>query len=132
MAAGGEAGAAEGEDPMHNCPNCGLEAVGEEFCPDCGVKLARPAEGDAPREDRELRTRVVYQALDELSGRTVQKLLESEGIEAWLDSPPGGGFDGRAGFGRPFWGRVLVLEDREAAACRAIEGYLRSLGPGLH
>jgi hypothetical protein len=109
-----------------------MSAIEGEFCPDCGVKVA-PAPGTAEAgEDRELRTRVVYLAPDELTAVTLQKVLEAEGVDAWVQSIQVPYYDGLIGMVEGYWGRLLVLEDQETKARRVIEEYLRDLGPGVH
>jgi len=115
-----------------SCPNCGLSSIEGEFCPDCGVKVAPPPATEEPVEDRELRTRVVYLAPDELTAITLQKVLEAEGVESWVQSIQVPYYDGLIGMVEGYWGRLLVLEDQEARARRVIEDYLRNLGPGIH
>ena len=59
---------------MEMCPNCGLGAHDKEFCLECGVKVAEaPVEEEthlAP--DRELRTKPIYKAPDELAACSLQ------------------------------------------------------------
>ena len=69
---------------------------------------------------------------DELTAITLQKVLEAEGVEAWIQSIQVPYYDGLIGMVEGYWGRLLVLEDQEARARQVIEDYLRNLGPGLH
>ncbi|HET9232986.1 MAG TPA: DUF2007 domain-containing protein [Candidatus Eisenbacteria bacterium] len=82
--------------------------------------------------DRELRTKAVYKAPDEISAITLQKVLESEGVRAWIQSIQVPWYDGIMKMVEGYWGKVMVFEDQEAEAHRVIEDYFRSLGPGLH
>lgn len=116
------------------CPNCGMGSHDREFCLECGVKVMRPpVEEDTDESpDRELRTRAVYKAPDELSAVTLQKVLEAEGIAAWIRSVQVPWRDGIMKMVEGYWGTVVVYEDEEEAAREAIEDYLKRLGPGLH
>jgi hypothetical protein len=108
-----------------------MGSIDGEFCPDCGVKVSPPPPAVAG-DDRELRTKVVYLAPDELTAITLQKVLEAEEVEAWVQSIQVPYYDGLIGMMEGYWGRLLVLEDQEAKARRIIEDYLRNLGPGMH
>ncbi len=120
------------EGSPHSCPNCGMTSIEGEFCPDCGVKVSPVPEDGRPDQDRELRTRVVYLAPDELTAVTLQKLLEAEGVDCHVQSIQVPYYDGLIGMVEGYWGRLLVLEDEEPRARRIIEEYLRNLGPGVH
>jgi hypothetical protein len=131
----GWAGAAaqRAETLMEICPNCGTGASGREFCLECGVKVNAPEEEPAkPRFDRELRTKAVYKAPDEITAITLQKVLESAGIQAWTQSIQVPWYDGIMKMVEGYWGKVMVFEDQEAEARSVIDAYLKSLGPGLH
>jgi hypothetical protein len=118
------------EPTVEICPNCGTGSPGREFCLECGVKIgAHWAEEDLL--DRELRSRAVYKAPDELSAVTLRKVLESEGIQAWIQSTQMP-HDAIMNMVEGHWGNIMVFEDREEDARVAIENYLKSLGPGLH
>ncbi len=118
---------------MDICPNCGMGASGVDFCPECGVKVApRIAVEEEPGQDRVLQARIVYLAPDELAAATVQKVLESDGIESWIQSAQAPGFEALLGLIEGYWGRVLVFEDQEEAARFVIEGYFRTAGLGVH
>jgi|GEM_PF-943803 hypothetical protein len=116
------------------CPNCGMGSDDRDFCLECGVKVTHEGgehEVDfAP--DRELRTKAVYKAPDEISAITLQKVLESEGIRAWIQSIQVPWYDGIMKMVEGYWGKVMVFEDQEPNARRVMEEYFRSLGPGLH
>ncbi len=118
--------------PARTCPNCGMAVVEGEFCPDCGVKVSPPPSPAESGEDRELRMKVVYLAPDELTAITLEKVLEAEDVESWIQSIQVPYYDGLIGMVEGYWGRVLVLEDQETKARRIIEEYLRNLGPGMH
>ena len=117
---------------MHTCPNCGMGEICEEFCPDCGVKVAPHHEPPPDIRDRELRTKPVFLAPDEIAALTVQKILEAEGIEAWSQSLQVSGHEGLLRLIDGYWGRVLVFEDQESRACMAIEDYMRTSGTSFH
>ncbi len=117
---------------MDSCPNCGMGAEGLEFCPECGVKVAPRRVETSGSEDRVLQARAVYLAGDELSAVTLQRVLEADGIEAWIQVQRGGGMEGLSGAPEEGWGRVVVFEDQEESARSVIEAYLKSLGPGVH
>jgi hypothetical protein len=118
---------------MDVCPNCGMGASGVDFCPECGVKVSpRGHDDEGPGQDRILQAKIVYLAPDELAAATVQKVLESDGIESWIQSSQAPGFEALLGLIEGYWGRVLVFEDQEEAARTAIEGYLRTAGLGAH
>jgi hypothetical protein len=102
-----------------------------DFCLECGVKVTHEHEVDSP-PDRELRTKAVYKAPDEISAITLQKVLESEGIRAWIQSIQVPWYDGIMKMVEGYWGKVMVFEDQEPDARRVMEEYFRSLGPGLH
>jgi Putative prokaryotic signal transducing protein len=116
------------------CPNCGMGSDDRDFCLECGVKVTHEEDQHevdvAP--DRELRTKAVYKAPDEISAITLQKVLESEGIRAWIQSIQVPWYDGIMKMVEGYWGKVMVFEDQEADARRVMEEYFRSLGPGLH
>lgn len=116
------------------CPNCGLGSHDKEFCLECGVRVnPSPVEEKAVlAPDRELQTRAVYKAPDELAAITMQKVLESEGIESWIQSVQVPWYDGIMKMVEGYWGKVVVFEDQEEAAGKVIENFLKSLGPGLH
>ena len=118
---------------MHeSCPNCGMGFIDREFCLECGVKIpVSPGSADID-PDRELGTRAVYKAPDELSAITLQKVLESEGIKAWIQSTQIPWYDGIMKMVEGYWGKVIVFEDQEAQARDTIEDFLKTLGPGLH
>ena len=116
---------------MNTCPHCGLGTLDEEFCPDCGVRTgACTRDHRPPPGTRMLRRSVVYRAPDDVAAITIRKVLEAEGIEAWVESSPTHGLDALAGTGDGFWGMVRVYEDQEADAVRSIERYLVSLSGG--
>jgi hypothetical protein len=104
----------------------------KEFCLGCGVKMAPVPEADLSIPDRALRTRAVYKAPDEFAALTLQKVLESEGIQAWIRSDQTPWVDGIMRMVEGYWGKVVVYEDQEESAQRIIENYFRSLRPGLH
>jgi hypothetical protein len=118
---------------MEICPNCGTGASEKEFCLECGIRLNLPGD-DAPEPgfDRELATKAVYKAPDEITAITLQKVLESEGIRAWTQSIQMPWYDGIMKMVEGYWGKVVVFEDQEEEAQRVIEDYLKALGPGLH
>lgn len=116
---------------MENCPNCGMGSHERDFCLKCGVKVTPPPDEDG-HPDRELRTKAVYKAPDELSAITLHKVLESEGIRAWIQSIQIPWYDGIMKMVEGYWGKVVVFEDQEAEAREVIEDYLKSLGSGLH
>jgi hypothetical protein len=120
---------------MEICPNCGLGSHDKEFCLECGVKVVDVPpieEEESPQPDRELRTKAVYKAPDELAAITLQKVLEAEGIPAWIQSIQIPWYDGIMKMVEGYWGKVVVFEDQEDAARKVIEDYLKNLGPGLH
>jgi hypothetical protein len=121
---------------MEICPNCGMGSHDQGFCLECGVKLAPLPDTNEdhadPEPDRELRTCAVYKAPDEISAITVHKILESEGIPAWIQSIQIPWYDGIMKMVEGYWGKVIVFEDQEDSARRVIEEYFRDLGPGLH
>ena len=112
---------------MEICPNCGMGSHDKEFCLGCGVKMAPVLEEDPSIPDRELRTRAVYKAPDEFAALTLQKVLESEGVQAWVRSDQTPWSDGIAKMVEGYWGTVVVYEDQETSAQRIIEEYFRSL-----
>ena len=114
------------------CPNCGMGFTDREFCLECGVKITLPPEMVDSHPDRELGTRAVYKAPDELSAITLQKVLESEGIQAWIQSTQIPWYDGIMKMVEGYWGKVIVFEDQEIKARDTIEDFLKTLGPGLH
>ena len=120
---------------MEICPNCGMGSHDKGFCLECGVKvtsMSSSPDQTKPAPDRELCTKAVYKAPDELAALTVQKVLEAEGIRAWIQSIQIPWYDGIMKMVEGYWGKVVVFEDEEEAAQRAIEDYLKSRGPGLH
>jgi Putative prokaryotic signal transducing protein len=119
---------------MEICPNCGMGSEGKDFCLECGVKMApsAPEEVSESGPDRELRTMAVYKAPDEITAITLQKVLESEGIPAFIQSVQLPWYDGIMKMVEGYWGKVVVFEDQEEEARRVIEDYFRNLGPGLH
>jgi len=119
---------------MEICPNCGMGSHDQGFCLECGMKLnPAPEPAEDPRDpDRQLRTRAVYKAPDELSAITVHKVLESEGIPSWIQSIQIPWYDGIMKMVEGYWGKVIVFEDQEETARQVIEEYFRALGPGLH
>ena len=115
------------------CPNCGMGSDDRDFCLECGVKVTHEGEHEVEvPPDRELRTKAVYKAPDEISAITLQKVLESEGIRAWIQSIQVPWYDGIMKMVEGYWGKVMVFEDQEPEARRVMEEYFRSLGPGLH
>jgi hypothetical protein len=106
--------------------------IGEEFCPDCGVKVSPHHEAVPDIHDRELRAKTVFLAPDEIAGLAVQKILESEGVEAWLQSLQVPGHEGLLRLIDGYWGQVQVYEDQENRACLVIEEYLRTSATGFH
>ena len=116
------------------CPNCGLGSHDKEFCLECGVRVnPSPVEEETElAPDRELQTRAVYKAPDELAAITLQKVLESEGIPSWIQSVQVPWYDGIMKMVEGYWGKVVVFEDQEEAAREVIEDFMKSLGPGLH
>ena len=114
------------------CPNCGMGFHDREFCLECGVKISIPPEIVHAGPDRELKTLAVYKAPDELAAITLQKVLESEGIQAWIQSAQIPWYDGIMKMVEGYWGKVVVFEDQEAKARDTIESFLKTLGPGLH
>jgi hypothetical protein len=115
------------------CPNCGMGSEDRDFCLECGMKVNHEGGHESERgPDRELCTKAVYKAPDEISAITLQKVLESEGIRAWIQSIQIPWYDGIMKMVEGYWGKVMVFEDQEDEARRVIEDYLRTLGPGLH
>jgi hypothetical protein len=117
---------------MNICPHCGTGSPDPEFCLECGVKIDHRHHGGDDLPDRELQSRAVYKAPDELSAVTLREVLESEGIRSWVQSIQVPWYDGIMQMVEGYWGKVMVFEDQETEARSVIDAYLKSLGPGLH
>jgi hypothetical protein len=118
---------------MLACPNCGNGYHDDEnFCLDCGLKVAGEDAHPCGSPDRQMRYRAVYKAPDEWMAITIRDLLQSAGYAGQILSVSEPWADGVTRLAEGYWGKVIVLEGEVAGACKLIEDYLKGLEGPVH
>jgi hypothetical protein len=108
------------------CPRCRSEyRPGFKTCSDCQAELVDELAGAGPGPgEPDSRMVAVFEAPDQISALAVSALLNDHQIDSVVRSDQIPMYDGVAMMLFPRWGRVLVLEDREAQARELVGQFL--------